>query len=57
MVKHEDTFDSMKDLVKDLYSGTAKVEYEIQYLDQSGMAMLVLWYILYNGDNRDILYE
>jgi hypothetical protein len=37
----------MKDLVKDLYSGTARVEYEIQYLDQSGMAMLVLWYIYY----------
>jgi hypothetical protein len=49
MVKHEnDTFDSMKDLVKDLYSGDSKkVEYEIQYLDQSGMAMLVLWYIYY----------
>jgi hypothetical protein len=59
MVKHEnDTFDSMKDLVKDLYSGTAKrsnTRYSIGSVGR--LAMLVLWYILYNGDNRDILYE
>lgn len=49
MVKNEnDTFDSMKELVKDMYSGDSKkVEYELQYLDQSGMAMLVLWYTYY----------
>jgi hypothetical protein len=59
MVKHEnDTFDSMKDLVKDLYSGDSKrsnTRYSI-WISRNGYAGIVV-HILYNGDNRDILYE
>lgn len=49
MVKHEnDTFMSIQDAIKDLYSGDNKIViYELQYLEQSGIAMLVLWYIYY----------
>lgn len=49
MVKHEnDTFTSMQDFIKDLYSGDGKnVEYELQYVEQSKLAMLVLWYLYY----------
>jgi hypothetical protein len=48
-VKREnDTFTNTKEYINDLYSGDGKVvEYELQYLEQSGLAVLILWYIYY----------